>query len=166
MELRAWSLDNSLCSHGTSLLPSVLVWGVCIFGSYIPKEKDCLREREYHYLDTLWLLRPASLFSRHVCLWRQSRKRSGLVFITLPNIFNVMPAGQLWGIAFMYLWFCCFVYCDCSIRNILSFGMDLFGWTRRKAVLINFFATHFIAPCALGFNVWSGFAPLEKALLS
>lgn len=48
-------------------------------------------------------------------------------------------------------------------ENIISFGIDLLSWSRRKAVFINFFAIIILSiPCALGFNVWSGFAPLGE----
>ena len=39
--------------------------------------------------------------------------------------------------------------------------MDLLGWSRKKAVLVNFVAILLLsAPCALGFNLWSGFTVL------
>jgi NSS family neurotransmitter:Na+ symporter len=88
----------------------------------------------------------------------------GLVFITLPNIFNSMPVGQLWGIAFyVFMVFAALSTVIAVFENIISFGIDLFGWSRKKAVLINFFAIIILSiPCALGFNVWSDFAPLGE----
>ena len=48
-------------------------------------------------------------------------------------------------------------------ENILSFGMDLWGWSRKKACLINFIAVTLLSlPCALGFNLWSGFMPFGE----
>jgi len=48
-------------------------------------------------------------------------------------------------------------------ENIISFGIDLFGWSRKKSVIINLIAIIILAlPAALGFNVWSGFAPLGE----
>ena len=39
--------------------------------------------------------------------------------------------------------------------------MDLFGWSRKKTCLINCIAMFLLSlPCALGFNVLSGFTPL------
>ena len=41
--------------------------------------------------------------------------------------------------------------------------MDLFKWVRKKACLINGIALFVLSlPCALGFNVWSGFVPFAK----
>ena len=42
-------------------------------------------------------------------------------------------------------------------ENILSFGMDLWGWSRKKACLINLIAILVLSlPALLGSNVWSG----------
>ena len=39
-------------------------------------------------------------------------------------------------------------------------------WTRQKGCIVNMFAIFVLAlPCALGFNVWSGFAPLGEGTI-
>ena len=44
--------------------------------------------------------------------------------------------------------------------------MDKFGWKRRKACIINGALLLVLSlPCIFGFNLWSGFAPLEKTIL-
>ena len=46
-------------------------------------------------------------------------------------------------------------------ENIISFAADMWVWSRRKAVFINFIAIFLLSmPCILGFNIWSGFQPL------
>ena len=48
-------------------------------------------------------------------------------------------------------------------ENIISFAIDLFGCSRKKAVLINAIAIIILSlPCALGFNLWSGFMPMGE----
>lgn len=48
-------------------------------------------------------------------------------------------------------------------ENIVAFGMDLWGWSRKKAVLVNFFAILVLSlPCVLGYNVLSGFMPFGE----
>jgi NSS family neurotransmitter:Na+ symporter len=43
----------------------------------------------------------------------------------------------------------------------MSYAMDIKGWSRRKSCLVNCFALAILGiPCALGFNLFSGFAPL------
>jgi len=46
-------------------------------------------------------------------------------------------------------------------ENIISFCMDMWGWTRQKAVGINLVGLLVLSmPCVLGFNLWSSFRPL------
>jgi NSS family neurotransmitter:Na+ symporter len=145
---------------------SIGMGSMAIFGSYIPKEKRLLGESVNIIILDTFVAITAGLIIFPACFAFGVNPGSGpgLVFITLPNIFNVMPAGQLWGIAFyVFMVFAALSTVIAVFENILSFGMDLFGWTRRKAVLINFFAIIILSlPCALGFNVWSGFAPLGE----
>ena len=84
----------------------------------------------------------------------------GLVFVTLPNIFNQMAGGRLWGtLFFIFMSFAALSTVIAVFENIISF--DLWGWSRKKAVLVNLIAILILSmPCVLGFNLWSGFAPL------
>lgn len=46
-------------------------------------------------------------------------------------------------------------------ENIICFAMDLFNWSRKKAVIINLIVILILSlPCALGFNILSDIAPL------
>ena len=86
----------------------------------------------------------------------------GLVFVTLPNIFNQMAGGRLWGtLFFIFMSFAALSTVIAVFENIISFAIDLWGWSRKKAVLVNLIAILILSmPCVLGFNLWSGFAPL------
>ncbi len=86
----------------------------------------------------------------------------GLVFVTLPNIFNQMAGGRLWGtLFFVFMSFAALSTIIAVFENIISFGIDLWGWTRKKSVLVNLILILVLSmPCVLGFNVWSGIAPL------
>ncbi len=47
-------------------------------------------------------------------------------------------------------------------ENILACTIDLSGWSRKKAALVNGIIVAIISmPCILGYNVWSGFVPFE-----
>ena len=84
-----------------------------------------------------------------------------LIFVTLPNIFNHMPAGRLWGsLFFVFMFFASFSTVLAVFENIISCCMDLFGWARKKACYINMFAVIVLSlPCAVGYNLLSGFQP-------
>ena len=84
------------------------------------------------------------------------------MFITLPNIFNSMTGGRIWGsLFFLFMTFAALSTIVAVFENILSFGMDLWGWSRKKAVVVNLVLIAVLSlPCILGFNVLSGFHPL------
>jgi NSS family neurotransmitter:Na+ symporter len=86
----------------------------------------------------------------------------GLVFVTLPNVFNNMTMGSLWGfLFFLFMTFAALTTVIAVFENIVSFGIDVLHLTRRKSVLINLVLLLILAlPCALGFNLLSGFQPL------
>ena len=88
----------------------------------------------------------------------------GLVFVTLPNIFGGMAGGRVWGaLFFVFMSFAALSTVIAVFENIVAFGMDLWGWSRKKAVLVNFFAILVLSlPCVLGYNVLSGFMPFGE----
>ena len=87
-----------------------------------------------------------------------------LIFLTLPNIFNNIPLGRLWGsLFFVFMSFAALTTIFTVFENIVSCTMDLFRWTRKKACLVSGVVLAVCAiPCVLGYNVWSGFQPLGE----
>ncbi len=80
-----------------------------------------------------------------------------LIFITLPNVFVNMTGGRVWGsLFFLFMTFASFSTVIAVFENIMSFCMDMFGWSRKKAALVNCIAILVLSlPCVLGYNVWS-----------
>lgn len=139
---------------------------MAIFGSYISKERSLLGESiNIVVLDTFVAI-TAGLIIFPACFSFGVNPDSGpsLVFITLPNIFNAMPLGRLWGVFFyIFMIFAALSTVIAVFENIIAFAMDLFDCSRKKAVLVNAVLVILLSlPCALGFNVWSGFAPLGE----
>ena len=81
-----------------------------------------------------------------------------LIFITLPKIFSHMSMGQLWGaLFFVFMTFASFSTVTAVFENLIASSMDNFGWSRRKAGLLNLAIIFvFSIPCVLGYNVLSG----------
>ena len=79
-----------------------------------------------------------------------------LIFITLPRVFIAMEGGRLWGtLFFLFMTFASFSTVIAVVENILSFCMDNWGWSRKKAVWFNcVFMLVASMPCVLGFNIW------------
>ncbi len=139
---------------------------MAIFGSYISKERSLLGESiSITVLDTFVAI-TAGLIIFPACFSFGVNPGSGpsLVFLTLPNIFNSMPLGQLWGVFFyIFMVFAALSTVIAVFENIISFAIDLFGCSRKKSVLVNAILVIILSlPCALGFNLWSGFAPMGE----
>lgn len=143
---------------------SLGIGAMAIFGSYISKERTLTGESiNICALDTLIaLMAGLVIFPACFAFGVDPGEGPGLVFITLPNIFNQMAGGQLWGtLFFIFMSFAALSTVIAVFENIISFAIDLWGWSRKKAVLVNLILILLLSmPCVLGFNVWSGFAPL------
>lgn len=143
---------------------SLGIGALAIFGSYIGKDRSLMGESiNVTVLDTLVaFISGLIIFPACFSYGVDAGSGPGLVFVTLPNIFNEMPMGQLWGsLFFLFMSFAALTTIIAVFENILSFMMDLTGCTRKKAVMINFcLITVLSIPCALGFNVWSAIQPL------
>lgn len=143
---------------------SLGIGAMAIFGSYIGKERALMGESaRVAALDTLVAL-CSGLIIFPACFACGVQPDSGpsLIFITLPNIFNHMPLGRVWGsLFFVFMSFAAFSTVLGVFENIVSCTMDLSGWSRKKACLFNGILMLLLSmPCVLGFNVLSKFQPL------
>ncbi len=143
---------------------SLGIGAMAIFGSYISKDRSLTGETiSICALDTLVaLLAGLAIIPASFAFGIDAGQGPGLVFVTLPNIFNQMAGGQLWGtLFFIFMSFAALSTIIAVFENIISFAMDLWGWERKKAVLFNVVLIIILSmPCVLGFNLWSDFAPL------
>lgn len=145
---------------------SIGIGALAIFGSYIGQERALTGEAiNICVLDTSVALM-AGLIIFPACFAYNVQPDSGpsLIFITLPNVFNAMAGGRLWGtLFFLFMTFAALSTVIAVFENIISFTMDLSGCSRGKAVLINLFGVLLLSmPCVLGYNVWSFITPLGE----
>lgn len=139
---------------------SLGIGAIAIFGSYINKSRSLTGEAVcITALDTcVALIAGMVIFPACFAFGVNPDSGPNLIFITLPNIFNAMSGGRIWG----SLFFLCMMFAAAStiiavFENIISFAMDLTGCSRQKAVLCNMAAIIILSlPCLLGFNVLSG----------
>ena len=85
-----------------------------------------------------------------------------LLFVTLPQVFVNMSGGRFWGtLFFLFMIFASMSTVLAVFENILAVCMDTFGWSRKKAVLINGLMLMLLSlPCVFGYNIWSDFHPI------
>ncbi len=135
-----------------------------IFGSYIDKKRSLLGESvNIAFLDTfVALVSGLIIFPTCFAFQISPAQGPGLIFITLPNIFNGMSGGQIWGtLFFVFMTFAAFSTILAVFENIISCGMDLFHWSRKKSCLVNLILIIVLSmPCVLGYNLWSAFQPM------
>lgn len=143
---------------------SLGIGAMAIFGSYIGKDHTLTGETiNICLLDTLVaFLAGLIIFPSCFAFGVDPGQGPGLVFITLPNIFNQMVGGRIFGVLFfVFMTFAAQSTIIAVFENIIGFSMDLFGTSRKKTVLINGIAIILLSlPCVFGFNIWSGFQPM------
>ena len=145
---------------------SLGIGAMAIFGSYVGKSRALMGEAvNVAILDT-FVAFTAGLIIFPACFAFGVSPDSGpnLIFVTLPNIFNHMALGRLWGsLFFVFMAFAAFSTVLAVFENIMSCCMDLTGWSRKKVALLNTVLIILLSlPCVLGYNVWSGFQPFGE----
>lgn len=145
---------------------SLGIGAMAIFGSYINKDRALLGEAvNVAVLDTFVAI-TSGLIIFPACFTFGVQADSGpnLIFITLPNVFNNMALGRLWGsLFFIFMTFAAFSTILAVFENIISCCMDLTGASRKKVALANIFIVIALSlPCVLGYNLLSGFQPFGE----
>ncbi len=145
---------------------SLGIGSMAIFGSYIGKEHTLLKESVNIAVLDIFVAIVAGLIIFPACFSFGINPDSGpsLIFVTLPNVFNNMAGGRIWGtLFFVFMSFAAFSTVLAVFENIISCGMDMWGLSRKKSCLINGILLAVLSlPCVLGFNLWSGFMPFGE----
>ena len=130
-----------------------------IFGSYLEKDHKITGEAlNVVILDTLIAI-IAGIIIIPSCFAYGIQPDAGpsLLFITLPNVFRHMPGGRVWEtLFFIFMTFAALSTVIAVFENIISCGMELTGWSRKKSSFVNAIAITLLSiPCVLGYNLWS-----------
>ncbi len=143
---------------------SLGIGSMTIFGSYIDRKYTLTGESlRVIGLDTfVAIVSGLIIFPACFAFEIDPSAGPGLIFITLPNIFNQMPGGRIWGtLFFVFMSFAALSTLVAVFENIISYWIDVWKVDRKKATVINMVAIIVLSiPCILGFNLWAGFEPL------
>ncbi|WP_300671923.1 sodium-dependent transporter [Desulfoluna sp.] len=165
MEIGVWETVYAAMGQAFFTL-SLGIGSMAIFGSYIGKERSLTGESlNIIALDTfVAILSGLIIFPACFAFGKDPGAGPGLIFVTLPNIFNSMNGGRIWGsLFFLFLSFAAMSTVIAVFENIMAFTMEELGWSRKKAAVINCLLLFALSlPCALGFNLWSEIQPLGK----
>jgi len=129
------------------------------YGSYLSKDEDIPQSSAIiPLIDTgVALLAGLAILPAVFAFGFSSTAGPGLLFITLPAVFSKMPMGSLVGLAFFLLALFAAVTSSISLLEVcVSYVVDEWKWTRRKATLI-LSAIIFLlgVPCSLSQGPWS-----------
>ena len=140
---------------------SIGAGGMLIFGSYLGKDRSLPGEAvRIAGVDTLVaLMAGLIIFPTCFTFGVEPGSGPGLVFITLPAVFQQMWMGRLWAtLFFLFMSFAALSTIVTVFENIMAFSIDQWGISRKKACAINGVLLFALGlPCILGYNVWSAF---------
>ena len=137
---------------------SIGMAGMQIFGSYMSKDHSLGGEAVRICLLDTFVAVMSGMIIFPACFSFGVEPDAGppLIFMTLPKVFANMAGGSLWGaLFFLFMTFACFTTVIGVFENLLASCIDNFGWSRKKATLINFFIVLIGSiPCALGDSIF------------
>ena len=138
---------------------SLGIGAMLIFGSYISNDRSMLGESvTIVILDTfVAIVSGMIIFPATFTYGVDQTSGPALIFLTLPNIFNKMPLGRLWGsLFFLFMSFAAYSTVLAVFENIVSCGMDLTKKPRKQVSYFNMALIIILSlPCILGFNIWT-----------
>ena len=161
--LEHFSVKTILAAVGQLFYSMSLAMGIMItYGSYMKKENNLEQSvRQIEIFDTAIAFLAGLMIIPGVFAFSGGTAESlnqgpGLMFVTLPKVFNSMPMGGLIGTAFFILVFFAALTSAISLmETIVSIIMDKFKWNRNITVLfVTVLALLMGIPSSLGFGAW------------
>ena len=142
---------------------SIGIGALAVFGSYIGKSKRLTGEAVWVIVLDTFVAIMAGLIIFPACFSYGVDPSSGpnLLFVAMPNVFNAMPFGQLWGsLFFLFMTFAAVSTVIAVFENLIVCFFELLHQDRQQIIRWGMPVIILLSlPCVLGFNVWSGFQP-------
>lgn len=141
-----------------------LAMGIMVtYGSYMKSDNNLeVSVRQIDFFDSLIAFIGGLMIVPAVYMFSNGDQSAmsagpGLMFITLPKIFNSMSGGMIIGAVFFILvMFAALTSAISLMETIVSIVQDKLHWKRRKAtVWVAVFCLLMALPSSLGFGTWS-----------
>lgn len=158
------SIKTILAALGQLFFSMSLAMGIMItYGSYVRKEDNIEKSvRQIEMFDTLIAFLAGLMIVPAVFAYSGGNaealgKGPGLMFVTLPKVFNEMPFGGVVGALFFILVFFAALTSAVSVMEAIVAGIDdKYKIGRKKATIIVFvYAVAIGVLCSLGFGILS-----------
>ena len=173
-DFKSLSIKTFLAALGQLFYSMSLAMGIMItYGSYFSKDEHIEKAaRQIEVFDTLIALLAGLMIVPAVFVFSGGDKEAlgqgpSLMFVTLPKVFNSMPAGSVIGSLFFILVLFAAITSSVSIMEAIVSGLiDEFNMKRRTATfLVAIFGLGVGVACSLGFGIWSDFTILGFSIL-
>lgn len=142
---------------------SLGIGSMAIFGSYLDKERSLMGESVNILILDTFVAIVAGLIIFPACFTFNVEPTEGptLLFEAMTSVFQNMSGGRWLGaIFFLFMFFAAMSTVIAVMQNILACVSEITGWSRIKGCIICCVVMIALStPCALGFNIWSGFTP-------
>ena len=142
---------------------------IATYGSYVKKKENLLQTAvSVSFLDTLIaVLAGVAIFPAVFAFGIQPDAGPGLVFVTLPNIFNQMVGGYLFSVAFFTLLVIAALTSSVSLLEVVvAYFTDELGLKRKKATFLGAFLMIVLGVfCVVYPRVFNGFEWTSSNLL-
>lgn len=169
-----FSAKTILAAMGQMFYSMSLAMGIMVtYGSYMKKDNQLESSvRQIEIFDTaiaflagLMVIPAVFAFSGGTA--ENLNAGPGLMFMTLPKVFNSMPMGGAVGTAFFVLVFFAALTSSISLmETIVSIIRDKTGLSRKTTcIIVTGIALVLGIPSSLGFGIWSHIAPLGMSIL-
>ncbi len=169
-----FSITTVVAAMGQLFYSMSLAMGIMItYGSYM--KKDVHLEKSVHQIELFdtgiafvaGMMIIPSVFAFSGGDPTALNKGPSLMFVTLPQVFNSMPAGDFIGAAFfMLVLFAALTSSISLMETIVSILQDKFKWGRKLACLMVFLLCVGLGLLScLGYSVWSGVKILGLQML-
>ena len=169
-----FSIMTVVAAMGQLFYSMSLAMGIMItYGSYM--KKDINIEKSVHQIEIfdtgvavlagLMIVPAVFVFSQtHTDI---SEAGAGLMFVTLPKIFETLPGGSVIGVIFFVMVFFAALTSSISLmETVVSIIHDKFGIGRKTCCFLALFVCFLLgAPSSLGYSVWGDFTLLGLQLL-
>lgn len=136
----SFTLSSINAALGQVFYSLSLCMGITItYGSYLSKNESIPKSCAIVAgMDTsLALIAGVAIFPAVFVFGLEPGQGPGLIFGTLPNVFNAMPGGVIFAIAFFVLVFFAAVTSAIALLEVaVAFTIDSWGWSRKKSVAI------------------------------
>ena len=159
-----FSIMTVVAAMGQMFYSMSLSMGIMItFGSYMKKDIDISKSvHQIELFDTGIAFLSGLLIVPAVFAFSGGDESAlgqgpGLMFVTLPKIFNTMPAGNVIGcVFFIMVFFAALTSAISLMETVVSIFMDKAKLNRKLSCIVVFASSLLLGiPSSLGFSVWS-----------